>query len=110
MATADIVARLTARITAADGAAPNATLVSDCVSAAEALYSSLRYPFSENPPQDSGTRYESWVFRAALEMYSKSGAEGQNAHSENGISRTWDSGTVSKALTAEIVPICGVAT
>lgn len=108
MATADIVERLSVRLEAADGAEPDADLVEDCVLTAEALYASLRYPYAANPPTDSGARYENWVYRAALEIYSKSGAEGQVSHSENGISRTWDSGMLSKALTMEILPLCGV--
>ena len=108
MATADIVERMIDRLTEADGIEPNSQVIEDCVETAEAIYTSLRYPYTANPPQDSGVRHDNWVYRAALELYTKSGAEGQLAHSENGISRTWDSGSLSKALAMEIIPVCGV--
>lgn len=102
--------RLTARIAASDGITPDQTLLADCIESAKAIYLSLRFPYTPDDqlPTDVERRYQDWQYRAALEIYSKSGAEGQTAHSENGISRTWDSAGISEALKREIVPKCGV--
>jgi len=41
-------------------------------------------------------------------MLMKKGAEGQTAHSENGISRSYEGGDVPPSLLARITPVCGV--
>lgn len=48
--------------------------------------------------------------RLAAYWLNKRGAEGEIAHSENGISRSYESGDIPPSLLKEIVPICGVAT
>jgi hypothetical protein len=102
--------RLTARIAATDGVTPNQTLLADCIESAKAIYLSLRFPYTPDNqlPAEVEQRYQDWQYRAALEIYSKAGAEGQSVHSENGISRTWDSSGISESLKREIVPKCGV--
>lgn len=102
--------RLTARIEASDGITPDQTLLADCIESAKAIYMSLRFPYTPDDqlPTEVERRYQDWQYRAALEIYSKSGAEGQTAHNENGIARTWDSAGISEALKREIVPKCGV--
>ena len=42
--------------------------------------------------------YNSLTLDIAVELYNKRGAEGEVAHSENGVSRTYDSASVSSAL------------
>ena len=102
--------RLSTRIQATDGVAPSQAVIDDCIESAKALYLSLRFPYlpDDQLPTEVERRYLDWQYRAALEIYSKTGAEGQITHSENGISRTYDAGGLSKALLAEIVPVCGV--
>ena len=41
-------------------------------------------------------------------LLNKRGAEGQNAHSENGVSRSYASADVPEAMLSEIVPVVGV--
>jgi hypothetical protein len=41
-------------------------------------------------------------------MFNKRGAEGETAHSENGVSRTYQSANVSEDLLKEITPKAGV--
>lgn len=53
-------------------------------------------------------RYQTVQVRIAVELYSKMGAEGQTSHSENGISRAWDSADVAQGLLNEITPFVGV--
>ena len=40
----------------------------------------------------------------AIDLYNKRGAEGETAHSENGMARTYSSADVSPELIAEITP------
>ena len=42
--------------------------------------------------------------RIAIDLYNKRGAEGEKAHSENGVSRTYESSWVSQQLLDEIIP------
>jgi hypothetical protein len=41
-------------------------------------------------------------------MFNKRGAEGETAHSENGVSRSYSSASVSEELLREITPKVGV--
>jgi hypothetical protein len=41
-------------------------------------------------------------------MYNKLGVEGQTSHSENGVSRSYSSASVSEELLREITPKVGV--
>ena len=75
--------------------------------AAAEIVLTRRYPFgypfgAEVPPQYAMTQV-----RIALELYSKLGAEGQTAHNENGISRSWEAADVSPSLLKRIVPLAG---
>jgi len=49
-------------------------------------------------------KYLTIQIRMAVEMYNKSGAEGQTAHSENGIARTYEKGDISDSLLSKITP------
>jgi hypothetical protein len=62
------------------------------------------YPFGYDSQKEVPARYEQIQVMLAAEIYSQRGAEGQTAHNENGISRTW--AEKSKFL-AQIIPHCG---
>ncbi len=52
----------------------------------------ISWLYSGKPPDDLSdvpAQYESTQIMAVIAGFSQSGAEGQIAHSENGISRTW---------------------
>lgn len=66
-----------------------------------------RYPYDDTVT-DVPARYQSLQVRIAAELYAKLGAEGQTTHSENGISRAWDSADVARGLLSEITPCVGV--
>ena len=68
---------------------------------------SRRFPFGEQP-EEIENKYKDLQIRIAVEMYNKRGAEGETAHSENGISRTYASANVSEDLLKEITPKVGV--
>ena len=95
------------RLTARTGEA-NQDILEDLLETAKEIILSVRFPNSEWPDEVED-RYKGLQIRIALDLYNKRGAEGETAHSENGISRTYTAGWVSKDLLAEIVPYCGVA-
>ena len=65
------------------------------------------YPFdptiSEVPAE-----YESIQIEIAVYLLNKRGAEGQTAHTENGIARTYGSSDVPAAMLRGVVPVAGV--
>jgi hypothetical protein len=79
----------------------------DILESAKAVILSRRFPFGDYP-EDIEPRYKDLQIRIAVEMFAKRGAEGETAHSENGISRTYSSANVSEDLLREITPKAGV--
>lgn len=79
----------------------------DILESAKAVILSRRFPFGE-PPADIEVKYKDLQIRIAVEMFNKRGAEGETAHSENGVSRTYSSANVSEDLLREITPKAGV--
>lgn len=86
---------------------PDVQILEDCLMTAESAIKTRRYPYHDWP-EELEPRYRDLQFRIALDLYNRIGAEGQTAHSENGISRTWDSSWISEELLSEVVPLCGV--
>lgn len=66
-----------------------------------------RYPFGA--PEDAvvPAAYEHIQLQIAVELFSKMGAEGQTAHNENGVNRTYEAADVSPSLLRRIVPLIG---
>ena len=79
----------------------------DILESAKAVILSRRFPFGEQPTEIED-RYKDLQIRIAVEMYNKRGAEGETAHSENGVNRTYASANVSEDLLKEITPKVGV--
>jgi hypothetical protein len=79
----------------------------DILESAKAVILSRRFPFSEWPDEIE-SKYKDLQIRIAVEMFNKRGAEGETAHSENGISRSYASANVSEDLLKEITPKAGV--
>lgn len=82
-------------------------LLSDLLNQAGAIVLNRRFPFGYLEGMAVPSQYEQVQVAIALELYAKQGAEGQTAHSENGISRTYEAGDVSPSLIKQIVPMCG---
>lgn len=61
------------------------------------------YPFRDDvdvvPP-----KYHALQCEIAAYLYNKQGAEGQLAHSENGVSRSYENGDVPESLMRQITP------
>jgi hypothetical protein len=74
---------------------------------AEGIVLNRRYPFGPPDGAEVPPQYEHIQLQIAVELYSKMGAEGQLAHKENGIDRTFESADVSPSLLRRIVPLCG---
>lgn len=79
----------------------------DILESAKAVILSRRFPFGEYPTELE-EKYKDLQIRIAVEMFNKRGAEGETAHSENGISRSYSSAGVSEELLREITPKAGV--
>ena len=79
----------------------------DILESAKAVILSRRFPFGEWPDEIED-KYKDLQIRIAVEMFNKRGAEGETAHSENGVSRSYASANVSEDLLKEITPKVGV--
>lgn len=101
MLTMEQVGRMKARL--GEGEEYPDTLLRELLYSAGEIILDRRYPFGGRPegvePQHQGLQV-----RIAMELLGKLGAEGQVAHSENGIARSWSSADVSPALLSAIVP------
>ena len=82
-------------------------VLSDILESAKAVILSRRFPFGEQPTELE-QRYLDLQIRIAVEMYNKRGVEGQTSHSDNGVSRSYSSASVSEELLREITPKVGV--
>lgn len=91
--------------------ADNTDLLNAYIEDATDLCKNTLYPFSQQTPPDAlPDKYNSWIARAALEMISKIGGEGETQHNENGVNRYYSGGTVSTELLQELTPIGQVLT
>ena len=70
---------------------------------AESAINARRYPF-EDFPEELEKRYYDLQIRIATELFNKRGAEGETAHSENGISRSYSAAWISEELLSEVTP------
>lgn len=83
------------------------SLLSILLSQAAGIVLNKRYPFGQPEGAEVPTVYEHVQLQIAVELFAKMGAEGQTAHKENGIDRTYEAADVSPSLLKRIIPICG---
>lgn len=86
----------------------NFKVLEACLESAKTIILSRRFPFLDELPDRIESRYENLQIRIAVEIYNRRGAEGESAHNENGINRTYENAGISKSLLDEITPYCGV--
>lgn len=79
------------------------TIGNDLLDAAYDIIMQRRFPY-EDWPDELEQRYWGLQIRIAVDLFNKSGAEGEMSHSENGVSRTYGAENVSTDLLAEIIP------
>lgn len=96
----DVLGRLKVRTGEADEA-----LLLDLLESAKAAILARRFPF-EDGTEELEKRYEDLQYRIALDLYNKEGAEGELSHSENGVSRSYESSWISEQLLHEVTPMC----
>ena len=53
-------------------------------------------------------RYQNLQVEIAVYLLNKRGAEGETLHNENGINRSYESGSIPKSMLKQVVPFCGV--
>lgn len=82
-------------------------LLSIYLSTAEQKILNKLYPFSSET-QEMPTKYDYKQVQIACYLFNKRGAEGETAHSENGINRTYADGDVPDSMLNDIVSFCGV--
>ncbi len=73
----------------------------------EGIILNRRYPFGAPEGATLSPFQQQIQLRVAVELFGKMGAEGQTAHDENGIKRTWEAADVSPSLLRQIIPVCG---
>ena len=71
---------------------------------AEAMILNKMYPFGYEDGVTIPSRYDRLHVKLAVELYTQRGAEGQSAHSENGISRTF---AAKSRILSQIPSNCG---
>lgn len=65
----------------------------------------LQRNFTPTDDNEVEPQYRSLMVEMAMSSYSKRGAEGELAHSENGISRTYETGNIyPSSLLKQIIP------
>ena len=74
---------------------------------AKGIILNKRYPFGYPEGTEVEPKYETVQVKIALELFSKRGAEGEVSHSENGISRGYESASVSPSLLNMVLPKVG---
>lgn len=75
--------------------------------AEEAVLNRL-YPFGCRENKNIPSKYDYKVCEIACYLFNKRGAEGQTAHGENGISRSYESASIPDSMLKDIVPFVGV--
>lgn len=78
-------------------------ILDDFLDVASDIIMQYRFPYDEWP-DELENRYWGLEIRIATALYNKVGAEGETAHSENGVSRTYGAEDVPADLLAEITP------
>ena len=68
------------------------------------------YPFDNNVDEfvEVPARYAFLQCEIASYLLNKRGAEGETAHNENGINRSYENGGVPDSMLKQVVPFCGV--
>ena len=85
---------------------PEDDLLLALLSLAEGKILERLYPY-DHSKETLPTRYVGKQIEIAVYLYNKQGAEGQTVHSENGISRTYESADVPESMLRGIAPFVG---
>ena len=83
----------------------NTTILNTYLNLAGAKIVARRYPFAPKKPVPP--EFYNLQVEIAAYLLNKRGAEGQLAHSENGISRTYESASVPESMLKDVTPLVG---
>lgn len=67
------------------------------------------FPFATDDERETltvPTRYQNLQCEIATFLLNKRGAEGQTAHNENGINRSYENGSIPESMLKQVVPFC----
>lgn len=81
-------------------------MLSTYLTLAKGVVLSRAYPYTEEDTVPS--KYDTVHVEIAAYMLNKRGAEGETAHSENGVSRSYEDGDIPPTLLRRILPMAGV--
>lgn len=87
---------------------PDEAVLKRCLHQAYAAIQRRRFPGRDEWPDEVEPRYRDTQYSIALAIYNKRGAEDEIAHTENGISRSYESSWVPEQLLREVIPMCEV--
>ena len=82
-------------------------VLSTYLTLAKGVVVSKAYPFGTGE-EEIPTPYHTVHVEIAAYMLNKRGAEGETAHSENGVSRSYEDGDIPPTLLRRITPMAGV--
>lgn len=81
-------------------------VLSTYLTLAKGVVLSRAYPYTEEDKVPA--KYDTVQVEIAAYMLNKRGAEGETAHSENGVSRSYEDGDIPPTLLRRILPMAGV--
>lgn len=96
----DVLKRLKLRIPEES----NDELLFDILESAKNLIMLKRFPFIDETPLELENKYIELQLQIAVRMYNKIGAEGETAHTESGVSRSYGSSAEYEDLLARVIP------
>ena len=79
-------------------------VLSTYLTLAESVVLRKAYPFGDGT-ETLPTKYETVQVEIAAYMLNKRGAEGESAHSENGVTRYYEDGDIPPTLLRRILPV-----
>lgn len=82
-------------------------VLSTYLALAKGVVISKAYPYGTGA-EEVPTPYHTVQVEIAAYMLNKRGAEGETAHSENGVSRSYEDGDIPPTLLRRITPMAGV--
>ena len=85
---------------------PNDDVLSTYLRIAESIVVHRAYPFQETAEMPA--KYDIVQVEIAAYKWGRRGAEGETAHRENGISRSYEDGDLPASLLRRIIPCAGV--
>ena len=64
------------------------------------------YPYKHDETLEVPAKYQSTQLEIAAYLLNKRGAEGETAHNENGINRSYEAASVPPSMLKHVIPYC----